>query len=165
MHPNKNELLALYYGEDVQPGKIDILAHLDSCESCRHYLKILNSIEKKLQQWQNDKPSALTFERIMENISTTSPALVRSSLLIPITPILQIAFGICFIISIVYIIKSQLIHLPIWQVIKSIWLVETFGSLSFVLFLFFCIGTFFTLSLAPILYFESSQVKKEKFLM
>ncbi len=164
-HPNKNELLAIYYHEDVKLRKADVLSHLNSCAICRQYITTLAAVEKKLQQWHNEQPLPQTYNLISKNISVAAPASARNSFFIPITPILQIAIGICLIISIIFIIQDQLLKMPFWHAIKHCWMVETFGMFSLGLICFFCLGTFVTLSLTPIMIFESPQNRKEKFFM
>jgi len=151
-HPNKNDLLSVYYNEEVRPGeKETILSHVESCQTCQNYIKTLHRVEDVLSTWQDEKPSSQILDNIMENISATQTRPVQSRQFIPIMPILQIAFSICFILALIYIIQSKIILSPIWQAIENFWFVETFGSFGFVLILFFCIGTFLTLSLTPIM--------------
>lgn len=151
-HPNKNDLLSIYYNEKIKPGaKETILSHVDSCQTCQNYIKTLHRVDDALTHWQDEKPLPQALDNIMENISAAQTKPVQSRQFIPIMPILQIAFSICFILLIIYIIQSKIIISPIWQTINQFWFVETFGSFGFVLILFFCIGTFLTLSFTPIL--------------
>jgi hypothetical protein len=45
--------------------------------------------------------------------------------------------------------------LPIWESLEKIWIVETIGSFGVVTILFFLVGSFVTLTLAPILLFDN----------
>jgi hypothetical protein len=159
-HPNKNDLLSIYYNEEIKPGaKEIILSHVDTCQTCQNYIKMLHRVEDALTSWQDEKPLPQALDNIMENISVAQTKPVQSRQFIPIMPILQIAFSICFILALIYIIQSKIILSPIWQTLEKLWIVEALGSFGFVLFVFFCIGTFFTLSLTPIILFDSHKIK------
>lgn len=154
-HPNKNDLLSIYYKEEINAEEKErLLSHVDSCQTCHDYIKSLHRVEEVLNVWQEEKPSPQILDNIMENISSVQTKPVRSRQFIPIMPIFQIAFSICFILSLIYIIQSKMIVSPIWQTLEKIWIVEALGSFGFVLFMFFCVGTFFTLSLTPIMVLE-----------
>jgi len=159
LHPNKNKLLDLFYNEIISRGKADVLSHVDSCPSCQDYVKTLHSVNETLTSWQDEKPLPQTFAIILDNISQApvKPVVQRQS--IPVTPILQIAFSICLILALIYIIQSKIVLLPVWETVQNMWFVETFGSFGFVLLLFFCVGTFITLSLTPIILFDSQKIK------
>jgi hypothetical protein len=159
-HPNKNDLLSIYYNEKIKPGdKETILSHVDTCQTCQNYIKTLHRVEDMLTIWQDEKPVPQVLDKIMENISATQTKPVQSRQFISIMPILQIAFSICFILALLYIIQSKIVLSPIWQTINQFWFVETFGSFGVTMISFFILGTFITLSLTPILLFDSQKIR------
>jgi len=54
----------------------------------------------------------------------------------------------------IYFVQSQISVLPLWQSLAQSWVIQALGSFGFVALVFFGAGTFITLSLAPILYFD-----------
>ena len=69
-------------------------------------------------------------------------------------PFFRIGFVMIFILSLIYFIQDRISMQPFWQSMQEIWVIQTVGSFGFVAFLFLCAGTFITLALAPILYFD-----------
>lgn len=156
-HPNKNNILALFYHEATERDEKKLMSHIQQCESCQEYLETLNRAEQLLNKLPDETPLPETFYVIMENISPikVSPIEVRPGF--SIKPIMQIAFSLALILISIYIVQIKISLLPFWQSLKGWWFVQAFGGFGIVTILFFCIGTFFTLALTPILFLKTKQ--------
>jgi hypothetical protein len=156
-HPNKNEILALFYQEATERDKKKLMPHIQQCESCREYLNTLNQTEQWLNKLPDETPLPATFDMIMENISPIKMRPIEVRPAFSIKPIMQIAFALALILISIYMVQLKISLLPFWQSLKGWWLVQAFGSFGVVTILFFCIGTFITLALTPILFFKTKQ--------
>lgn len=157
-HENKNLLLTLYYHEGTEREEKKIEAHVRSCESCQEYLKIMKQTDELLNQWHDEQPLPQTLDLILSSISSTELKPIQASPAISAKPILQIAFSLGIILTLLFFAQSKISLLPIWQSLERWWLVQAIGSFGVVTILFFCIGTFITLSLTPILVFKSNKL-------
>lgn len=150
-HPDKNKLITFYYREGTAREQHKLSAHIDSCESCQEYVQTLNHLGAKLAELPDEQPSSRILDNIFAEISVEKLRPARQHQFLLLQPIVKIAFALISILATIYFIQSQISLLPIWQRLSQYWLVQTIGSFGMVLILFFCIGTFITLSLAPIL--------------
>ena len=153
-HENKDTLLALFYHEVSPPEEQKIRAHLADCEDCRAYIRLLQRMDSALSQWPEARPLPDTFDRILANIPSER---LRASYVRPAVsarPIFNIAFAMISILLLIYFVQSQISVLPLWQSLAQSWVIQALGSFGFVALVFFGAGTFITLSLAPILYFD-----------
>ncbi len=153
-HENKDTLLSLFYHEALPQDEKRTRQHLATCEDCRKYWQVLNRMNSALSQWQDEKPLPDTFDRILANIPPEQPAVIYARPAISARPIFNIAFALLFILLLIYFVQSRITMLPIWQTFEQYWFVQALGSFGFVVLAFLGIGTFITLSLAPILYFD-----------
>lgn len=153
-HENKDTLLSLFYQELPSLEEQKIREHLAGCADCREYMRVLNRMNVSLSQWPETKPAADTFERILANIP---PERLQASFVkpaVPARPIFNIAFAMFSILLLIYFVQSKVSMLPLWESLSQYWIVQTLGSFGFVALAFLSIGTFITLALAPILYFD-----------
>jgi hypothetical protein len=157
-HPNKNEILALFYYEATERDTKKLTSHIQQCESCREYIENLNRIGNALSELPDEQPSSQIFENIIAEISVEKLRPARQPQFFLLKPILKIAVSLIMILSIIYLIQCKISLLPIWQSLSQYWLVQAIGSFGVVLILFFCIGTFVALSLAPILIMEKTKI-------
>jgi len=155
-HPNKNKLLTLFYHEGTKREEKKIRDHVRACESCQQYLETLGQISNALGRWRDEQPSPETLDFIMARISIAPLKSARSQPIIATKPMVQIAFAIGLILSLIYLIQYKIEVLPIWQSLEQWWFIEAIGSFGVALILFFCLGTFITLALAPILILEKA---------
>ena len=148
-------LLKVFYGEASADEERDARKHLADCEDCRGYLQLLNQLGMELDRVPEEQPLPETFDLIMNNIPVEQPkvSFVRKPV-VSALPFFQIAFSLLFIVLSIYFVESKISLLPIWSTLQESWLIQTIGSFGFVMLVFFAIGTFITLSLAPILYFD-----------
>ncbi len=155
VHENKNTLTDYFYKEVSEAEAARVRNHLSKCEICRAYLVTLQDVEYKLNQVQDERPVTGTFDKIMARIPTERPRVVLRRPTVTPGPIFQIAFSLIFILLFIYFVQSKISLLPAWQSWQEYWVIETFGSFGFVALMFLGIGTFISLSMAPVLYFLS----------
>jgi len=153
-HENRDALLSLFYHEASPPEEQKMRQHLASCEDCREYMQVLSRMNTALSHWQDEKPLSDTFDRILANIPPEQPRAIYVKPGISARPIFNIAFALISILLLIYFVQSQISALPLWQSLAQYWIVQALGSFGFVALAFLGIGTFITLSLAPILYFD-----------
>ena len=153
-HPNKNRLLEYFYNEGVDQDILKTREHLHSCLHCQEYLKTLENTTIFLDQLQEEKPEPQTLNLILDEIKPIQQKPVRERQFFLAVPYFQIALSIPFILAIIYFFQSRLSLMPIWESLEKIWIVETIGSFGVVTILFFFVGSFVTLTLAPILLFD-----------
>jgi hypothetical protein len=157
-HENKNQLLTLFYHEGTEREEKKIASHVRACESCQEYLKIVKQTDELLNQWRDEQPLPQTLDLILANVSSTELKPIQARQVFSATPILQIAFSLGIILTLLYFVQSKISLLPIWHSLERWWLVQAIGSFGVVTILFFCIGTFITLSLTPILVFKTNKL-------
>jgi len=153
-HENKDTLLSLFYQEASPQEEQRARQHLASCEDCREYMQVLSRMNSALNHWQDERPAADTLDRILANIPPEQPRTMYVQPGISVRPIFNIAFALISILLLIYFVQSQISALPLWQSLAQYWIVQALGSFGFVALAFLGIGTFITLSLAPILYFD-----------
>ena len=117
-------------------------------------MQFLNRMGTTLDKLPEERPLSNTFERIMENIPVKQPRTAFARPTISAAPFFKIAFSMVFIVLLIYFVQSKISLLPIWDSLQKFWLVDAIGSFGLMMLIFFIVGTFITLSLAPILYFD-----------
>ncbi len=153
-HKNEDALLSLFYGEASPAEEQHLRQHLAGCEACREYMRLLQRMNSALNRWPEERPLADTCDRILATIPSERPRARHVRTAVSPRPIFNIAFAMLFILLLIYFAQSQISLLPIWESLARYWVIRALGSLGFVALVFFGIGTFMTLSLAPILYFD-----------
>jgi hypothetical protein len=156
---NKNNLLDLYFLEGNGHNHSEIKAHVEACENCREYLGILKQTMNLLDKIDEEVPAPKVFQNILSDVSVSIPKPAKRRTGVELIPILQIAFGEIFLFSLIYFLKIQLTAMPIWKAIQNHWLVQSIGSVGISIILVLLVGSFMTLSIAPILLFESNERK------
>jgi len=153
-HENKDELLRLFYREAAPPEEQKARQHFAACEDCREYMRFLTQMNSTLNRWQDEKPLPETFDRILAGIPPERPQAIHAWPAVSARPIFTIAFALVFIVLLIYFVQSRISMFPFWTSWSQHWIIQTLGSFGFVAVAFLALGTFITLSLAPILYFE-----------
>ncbi len=153
-HENRDTLLSLFYQEATPQEEQRMRQHLAACEDCREYMQFLTQMNSALRHWPDERPLPGTFDRILANIPPQRPSEMYARPVISARPIFNIAFALLSILLLIYFVQSQISMLPIWHSLEQYWVIQTIGSFGFVTLVFLGIGTFITLSLAPILYFD-----------
>ncbi|MCI0695493.1 zf-HC2 domain-containing protein [candidate division KSB1 bacterium] len=153
-HENKDTLLSLFYREASPQEEQRARQHLAFCEDCREYMQVLSRMNLALSQWPDEKPLSGTFDRILANIPPEQPRAIYVRPAISARPIFNIAFAMMSILLLIYFVQSRISALPLWQSFEQYWFIQALGSFGFVALAFLGLGTFITLSLAPILYFD-----------
>ncbi len=153
-HQNKNAILSLFYHECTQQEESKLRDHLTGCEDCREYLNELKQMDFILKYSQDEQPLPGTIDKILANIPAERPRVAPARPEMSALPFFRIGFVMIFILSLIYLVQDRISMQPFWQSMQEIWVIQTVGSFGFVAFLFLCAGTFITLALAPILYFD-----------
>ncbi len=153
-HENKDALLSLFYGEASPPEEQHLRQHLAGCADCREYMQFLQRMNLTLNRWPEARPLADTCDCILANIPPARPRARSVRAPLSAWPIFNIAFAMIFMLLLIYFAQSQISLLPVWRSLARYWIIQALGSFGFVALVFFGIGTFITLSLAPILYFD-----------
>ncbi|MFH1194982.1 MAG: hypothetical protein V1720_04680 [bacterium] len=157
---NKNNVLDLYFREGSESQRNATREHIEKCVVCQKYFAELKQTMGALDKLDDDQPSVKVFENIMADVSTSVPKPVKQKAGMPVVPILQIAFGQIFLFAVIYILNLKLTLAPFWNAIRDNWFVKSFGGYGIAVIIVLCIGSFISLSLAPILLFESKGKKK-----
>ncbi|MGH7595023.1 MAG: hypothetical protein ACREOI_01675 [bacterium] len=153
-HENKDTLLSLFYHEASPLEEQRARQHIASCVECREYMQVLSRVNLALNQWPDEKPLPDTFDRVLANIPPEQPRAFYVKPAISARPIFNIAFAMISILLLIYFVQSRISAFPFWQAFEQYWIVQTLGSFGLVALAFLGLGTFITLSLAPILYFD-----------
>ena len=153
-HKNEDALLSLFYGEASPLEEQHLRQHLAGCEDCREYMQLLQRLNLALNRWPEEKPLVDTCDRILAIFPSEQPRgrYVRAP--VSARPIFNIALAMIFILLLIYFAQSQISLLPVWRSLAQYWIIQALGSFGFVALIFFGIGSFLTLALAPILYFD-----------
>ncbi|MFA7419691.1 MAG: hypothetical protein WCZ90_08385 [Melioribacteraceae bacterium] len=156
---NKNHVIDFYFLEKSETELAEIRNHISSCENCQEYLKEVKQTMGLLTKMESEKPSEFIFENILKEIepSVVKPAKPYNSL--SVIPILQIAFGQIFLITLIYLVQTKLTISTVWESMSNSWFVQAFGSIGVAFAIVLCIGIFIALSISPVLLFESNKNK------
>ena len=156
-HPNKNRLLEYFYRESSEQNFRKTRDHIQSCVSCREHLSGLKVATEALNIIPEQKPQGNTFDLILKEIAVSPRQSLQKRPAVSVIPYFQIAAAIPFILAILYFIQSKLTATTFWLSLEELWIVQMLGSFGLVTLVFFCVGSFLTLSLAPILLFDSEK--------
>lgn len=156
---NKNNVLDYYFLERSDTELADIRAHISSCENCQEYLQSIKHTIVLMNKVESEKPSANIFGNILKEIepSIIKPAKTYNS--IPVIPILQIAFGQIFLVTLIFLVQTKLLLSSVWASLSKLWFVQIFGSVGVAFAIVLSIGVFIALSISPVLLFESNKNK------
>jgi predicted anti-sigma-YlaC factor YlaD len=152
-HESKSTLVLMFYHETSSAEEQRGREHLAACAPCRGYFEEVQRMAARLSQWPEQKPLPDTFGRILANLPQTQPRPRAVQPAFSFKPILGIAFALFGIVLVLFWAQSKISALPLWPVYERHWLAQTLGSAGLALALFFALGTFITLALAPALYF------------
>lgn len=163
IHPNKNILITFYYQEGTARELKKVSSHIDTCDDCQDYFQTLDKIGNTFVQLADELPSSHSFENIVTKISVEKRKTVHQTQQFLLKPVLTMALSLIIILTGLYLIQSKISLLPIWQSLSQYWIIQAIGSFGTILILFFCICSFITLSLAPILILEKTSNSKRAF--
>jgi len=152
---NKNKLLTLYFHEGNEREEKKIRKHVHLCKECQKYISNLEKTNLSLKQWKDEKPHPDTLDLILQNIpqKQIKPAMTKPA--VPVFPLVMIISSAAAILAIIILVKDKITQFPFWQTIESFWIVQQLGSFGVTMVLVFLLGILITLSLTPILIFES----------
>ncbi len=148
-HPDQDRLLSLQLGELDDPERGRIETHLRACESCRDDLTLLAETVALLGRGPEEDPPADGLERVLTAIGqarSTTPSGNEW-----LRPALASLAGVATGGFVIYAAGTWLAALPS---LAQLPLLEPFRVLSgygLAAFVFFGVGSFVTLALAPML--------------
>jgi hypothetical protein len=154
---NKNHLLDLYFHEGKEDEHSQMKEHIAECDDCRENLDLLDKTMKMLSKLEDEEPSKDLFDNILSEVSLSVPKPAKKRTGIEIIPILQIACGEIFLFTLIYFIKIRLTSMPFWNALEKCWIVQSIGSAGVSVIVVLIVGSFITLSLAPVLLWESNK--------
>ena len=158
-HPNKNRLLEYFYKEGSVSERQRIYKHLHDCHDCREYMQTLEQTSNILNELPGHTPPANTFDVMIKEMNISPQKPVKKRQINSVLPYFQIALSIPFILAVLYYFQNKLSLLPVWETLEGIWIIEKIGSFGLVTVIFFLIGSFITMALAPVL-LDSEKIKK-----
>lgn len=150
-HPNKNRLLDFFYKEGNVSENQRTHRHLHDCHVCREYMQTLEQTSKMLNEFPEQSPPADTFDSMIKEMDISPKKPGQKKQTNSVLPYFQIALSIPFILAVLYFIQDKLSLLPVWETLEKIWIIEKIGSFGIVAVIFFLIGSFITMALAPVL--------------
>ena len=156
---NKNHVLDLYFMEGTDDEIKEAREHLETCESCREYFTEIKDSMNILDNLEDEEPDVKVFDNLLSKVSDSVPKPAKQNSGIQVIPILQIAFGQIFLFAVIYILNLKISLSSFWSQIRDYWLIQYIGSVGIAILIVLCVGSFITLSLAPILLFESKDKK------
>lgn len=160
-HPNKNRLLEYFYREGSEKEIKRTREHLHDCPDCREYLHTLEQTAGILNQLPEEVPPEKTFDLMIKDMDILPVKTMQKRQVVLALPYLQIALSIPFILAVLYFFQSKLRILPVWEILGKYSIIQVLGSYGLVAVIFFLIGSFVTLALAPVL-LDSEKCKKHK---
>ncbi|MFC1840237.1 hypothetical protein ACFL1N_11695 [Thermodesulfobacteriota bacterium] len=158
-HPNKNRLLEYYYKEGSDSEIHRTRVHIQDCVICREYFQTLEQTSRVLNKLQEQVPPKDTFDLMIEEMDILPKKPVQKRQIISALPYFQIALSIPFILAVLYYFQDKLSLLSAWEKLEKIWIIETLGSFGLVTIIFFFLGSFITMALAPVLLLDSEKLK------
>lgn len=153
-HQNRNAVVSLFYNELPQQEEQKLRDHLTTCEDCREYLNELKEMGAILKHYPVEQPLPGTFDNILANIPLEQPRAVYTKPELTPQPFFRIGFAMIFILSLIYFVQDKISMQPFWLDWQKIEIIHAIGSFGLVAIVFLSIGTFITLALAPVLYFD-----------
>jgi anti-sigma factor RsiW len=152
-HPSPTELLDLHFDELRGARRNRLATHVSECPRCRETLSDLEWVESSLAALPEEEPPADGLERVLDRVAGERPAADRpSGWLAPVAASLA---GVGGGVGVIYAAGARLLTLPMVAQIPLLEPVKALSSFGLAALVFFGIGSFVTLALAPALMMES----------
>jgi hypothetical protein len=152
-HPTPGDLVDLHFGEGDGRRRKTIAAHVQGCRHCREELGSVESLDRALATLPEEAPPALGLEWVLSRIEQEKPLRGRTGgWLVPLATGLA---GVGGGATAIYGLGTWLLALrPFaqWSVVEPARVASGFGLAALV---FFAVGSFVTLALAPALLIEA----------
>jgi len=155
-HPNKNQLISLFFNEINSEDKLIVESHVNQCSICPQYLKTLDQVNGIFSRIKMESPAPETIEYILKNTSSVQMKPAKAPMDLIYRVFIEIGCSLLGIIALIYILQKQIVLLPVWQSIHNLWLFQQIGSVGFVILSIFGLISFVSLALSPFL------IKKKK---
>ncbi|MFC1495166.1 hypothetical protein ACFL6W_07795 [Thermodesulfobacteriota bacterium] len=112
-----------------------------------------------MNQLPEQVPPEGTFDLMIKEMDILPKKSVQKRQILSALPYFQIALSIPFILAVLYFFQNKLSLLPVWETLEKMWIIETLGSFGLVAIIFFLVGSFITMALAPVLLLDSEKLK------
>ncbi|MBN2090821.1 hypothetical protein JW964_14505 [candidate division KSB1 bacterium] len=156
-HPNKNQLISLFFNEIDSGDKINIESHVNQCSICRQYLQTIDQVNGIFSGIKMESPAPETLDYVIKNTSAVQIKPAKAPMDLMHRVFIEIGCSLLGIIMLIYILQKQIILLPVWQSIHNLWLFQQIGSVGFVILSIFGLISFVSLALSPILILEGAK--------
>ncbi len=156
-HPNKNQLISLFFNEIDSGDKLIVESHVNHCSICHQYIETLNQVDGIFSRIKMESPSAETINLIIKNTSSVQMKPAKAPMDLIYRVFIEIGCSLLGIIALIYILQKQIVLLPVWQLIHEMWFFQMIGSVGFVILSIFGLISFVSLALAPILILEGAK--------
>jgi anti-sigma factor RsiW len=152
-HPHPNELLACALAEAGDNERRRIEEHVRACEACRAYVTLIEDTTSALADWPEEEPPADGLDRVLARVRSARPAGAwRDEWL---RPVLASLAGVVLGSLVIYAAGAQILALPSVAQAPLFGPVKAFSGFGLAALVFFGIGSWVTLALAPMLILES----------
>jgi anti-sigma factor RsiW len=152
-HPSPTELLELHFDELRGARRHRIATHVSECPRCRETVESLEWVQRSLATLPEEAPPEDGLARVMERIAhSRRPARTRAGWLAPVAASLG---GVGAGVGVIYAAGARLLTLPMVAEMPLLEPVKALSSFGLATLVFFSVGSFVTLALAPVLMMES----------
>ena len=154
---DKNKILEFHYNEVKKKEVNKIKAHIETCEDCKFYLANIEDVELKLELWIDEEPSSSIINNVLRDITPESIEKPKEISVGFISPYLQMAFGLIFILLSIFLLKSNIDIFPLWQSVQNNWFVQIIGLFGSSFLVIIAIGSLITMLCLPFLIKQSTE--------
>ena len=159
-HPDRDKLIEFYYREANDLEAKRVFKHLQGCNECLEYLNTLEHVSGQLDHFNNQAPLEDTFDLIMKDIEVIPLKMIPEKQEFSVLQFIRVIVFIPFILAALYFCQSRLTLMPFWEIIQEYRIIQILGSYGLVAVVFFILGSFVTLFIAPILLMDSERIKE-----
>ncbi len=160
-HPHTDVLAAFALGDIDAPTRQRLSDHVAGCTACRAAVTSLAETAAALAAWPDEDPPDDGLERVLARIATPREA-PRAVAAVPtgwLGAALRILAGVLLGAGVISLLGAQLATLPLWTRLSLAAPLRAWGGIGLAAIIFFVIGSFFTLALAPVLLLERSEAE------
>jgi anti-sigma factor RsiW len=152
-HPSPTELLDLHFDELRGPRRNRIAMHVSDCPRCRETVESLEWVQRSLATLPEEAPPEDGLARVMESIAHSRPSVrTRAGWTAPVAASFG---GVGAGVGVIYAAGARLLTLPMVAELPLLEPLKVLSSFGLAALVFFSIGSFVTLALAPVLMMES----------
>jgi hypothetical protein len=152
-HPSPSDLLDLHSGVARGARRARIAAHTANCEQCGETVAGLEWLQTTLVALPEEAPPADGLERVLDRVGGARPAPARRGEWV--MPLAATLAGVAVGMGAIHEAGARLLALPFVAELPLLAPVRAASGYGLAALVFFGIGSFVTLALAPVLLIES----------